>query len=48
MKSRLDNFWSFLDTSGDGMIDEAEADAVTKMSRGGGGRPGGGRPGGGQ
>ena len=47
-KSRLDSFWSFMDTSGDGMIDEAAADAVTKMSRGGGGRPGGGRPGGGQ
>ena len=43
VKSRLDSFWSFLDTSGDGMIDEAEADAVTKMSRGGGGRPGGGQ-----
>ena len=37
MKSRLDSFWSFLDTDGDGMIDEAEADAMLKRRPGGGG-----------
>ena len=33
VKSRLDQFWSLLDTSGDGMIDEKEADAIIKRSQ---------------
>ena len=37
MKSRLDSFWSFLDSDGDGMIDETEADAMLKRRPGGGG-----------
>ena len=45
MKSRIDQFWSFM-AGDDGVIDEKEADAMVKRQRerGNGGGRGGGRP----